>query len=66
VLIGGAEPQDLVVFSAGIGGVAIAQTLGPVKRVVAPSQSVAPMMLEVRSNEPGSSGVVLRQAGPPK
>jgi YVTN family beta-propeller protein len=66
VLTGGAEPQDLVVFSAGIGGVAIAQTLGPLKRVVAPSQSVTPMKLEVRSNEPGSSGVVLRQAGPPR
>ena len=66
VLVGGPEPQDLVIFSAGIGGVAIAQTLGPLKRVVAPSQSVTPMKLEVRSNEPGSAGVVLRQAGPPK
>lgn len=29
VLVGGAHPQDLVTFTADIGGVAIAQTLGP-------------------------------------
>ena len=33
VLVGGAEPQDLVSFGAGIGGVAIVQTLGPLKHV---------------------------------
>jgi len=40
VLVGGTEPQALVVFTAGIGGTAIAQTLGPLKRVIAPSQTV--------------------------
>jgi hypothetical protein len=39
VLIGGSEPQDLVIFSAGIGGTAIAQSLGPLKLAVAQSQS---------------------------
>jgi len=62
VLVGGPEPQDLVVFSAGIGGVAIAQTLGPLKRVVSPSQEAPAMKLELRSDSrPGN--LVLQQAG---
>lgn len=65
VLVGGSEPQDLVTFAAGIGGVAIAQTLGPLKRVVSASQTVTAMKLEVRSNESGSADLVLRQAGSP-
>jgi YVTN family beta-propeller protein len=65
VLVGGPEPQDLVTFAAGIGGVAIVQTLGPLKRVVATSATVTAMKLEVRSNEPGSADLVLQQAGPP-
>jgi hypothetical protein len=39
MLVGGSEPQGLVVLTAGIGGAAIAQTLGPLKHVVAPSQT---------------------------
>ena len=35
VMVGGSSPQDLAVFAAGIGGVAIVQTLGPLKRVIA-------------------------------
>jgi hypothetical protein len=38
MLVGGAEPQELVTFNAGIagiGGAAIAQALGPLKRAVA-------------------------------
>ena len=65
VLVGGAEPQDLVSFAAGIGGVAIVQTLGPLKRVDPRSRSVGARTLEVRSNEPGSGVLVLQQAGPP-
>ena len=60
-LVGGGEPLDLAVFSAGIGGVAIAQTLGPLKHAVAPSQTAPAMKLEVRSNE---DDLVLEQAGP--
>ena len=65
VLAGGYEPQDLAAFAAGVGGVAIVQTFGPLKRVVAGSPAVSALKLEVRSNEPGSDGLVLRQAGPP-
>jgi len=63
VLVGGTESQDLVTFAAGIGGVAITQTLGPLKRMVAPTQTATAMTLEVRSDEPGSTGLVLCQAG---
>lgn len=65
VLVGGSEPQDLATFAAGIGGVAIVQTLGPLKRVIAGSQTATQMKLEVRSNASGAADVVLRQAGPP-
>lgn len=51
MLVGGAEPQELVAFSAGIGGAAIAQALGPLKRAMAPSQSEQTMKLEVRLEE---------------
>ena len=59
VLVGGSEPQDLATFAAGIGGVAIVQTLGPLKRVVSGSQTVTAMKLEVRSNESRSADLVL-------
>jgi YVTN family beta-propeller protein len=51
MLLGGAEPQELVTFSAGIGGTAIAQTFGPLKRAVAPSQTEQAMKLEVRAED---------------
>jgi hypothetical protein len=38
MLVGSADPRELATFSAGIGGTAIAQALGPLKRVMAPSQ----------------------------
>ncbi len=63
VMAGGLEPQDLVTFSAGIGGVAIAQTLGPLKRAVAPSQKAVAMKLELRSTGKGAGDLVLQQAG---
>jgi YVTN family beta-propeller protein len=61
VLIGGSESLDLVVFSAGIGGTAIAQTLGPLKRLVTPSQTIPAMKLEVRSDENGADALILQQ-----
>jgi len=60
MLVGGTEPQELVTFSAGIGGAAIAQALGPLKRAVAPSNLEQTMKLEVRAEESGV-GIVLRQ-----
>jgi YVTN family beta-propeller protein len=60
MLVGGAEPQELVTFSAGIGGAAIAQALGPLKRAMARSQVEQAMKLEVRLEEK-SGALVLRQ-----
>jgi YVTN family beta-propeller protein len=65
VLVGGSAPQDLATFAAGIGGVAITQTLGPLKRVVAGSETVAARKLEVRSDQSGPAGLVLQQSKPP-
>jgi len=60
VLSGGAVPQDLVTMMGGVGGVAIAQTLGPLKRAIAPGQASAPLTLEVRAlDAPGA--VILQQ-----
>jgi YVTN family beta-propeller protein len=59
LLVGSAEPQELATFGAGIGGVAIAQTLGPLKRAVVATQTAPAMTLEVRSAE--GDEVVLRQ-----
>lgn len=61
VLVGGRQQQDLVAFSAGIGGAAIAQTLGPLKRAVAGSTGEEAMELEVRSNQDGHDELILRQ-----
>jgi YVTN family beta-propeller protein len=60
LLVGGAEPQELLTFSAGIGGAAIAQALGPLKRAVAPSQTEQAMKLEVRAEASGGA-LVLQQ-----
>ena len=62
VLVGGTRPQDLVAFTAGIGGVAIAQTLGPLKRAVTETSDGQAMMLEVRSTGTGDD-LILQQAG---
>jgi YVTN family beta-propeller protein len=59
-LVGGAEPQELVAFSAGVGGVAIAQTLGPLKRAITSLQPEQAMRLEVRTGD-GRGAVVLQQ-----
>jgi YVTN family beta-propeller protein len=60
MLVGGEEPQELVTFSAGIGGTAIAQALGPLKRAVAPSNVEQTLKLEVRADASGG-GIVLQQ-----
>jgi YVTN family beta-propeller protein len=62
ILTNGSESQKLVTFSAGIGGVAIAQTLGPLKRLVNPSETAPAMVLEVRSSEMDGNRLVLEQA----
>ena len=62
MLVRGPESQGLVVLTAGIGGVSIAQTLGPLKRVVTGSQTSPAMKLEVRANEGGDGDVILQQA----
>ena len=60
MLVGGEEPQELVTFSAGIGGAAIAQALGPLKRAVAPSNVEQRLKLEVMAEDSGG-GIVLQQ-----
>jgi len=60
VLAGTAEPQELVTFTAGIGGAAIAQALGPLKRTMMPPQVEQAMRLEVRLEET-SGPLVLQQ-----
>jgi YVTN family beta-propeller protein len=61
VLIGGPEPLELVTLKAGIGGVAIVQTLGPLKRAVSASRAGPTMRLELRVANVGGV-TVLRQA----
>jgi hypothetical protein len=60
VLVGAVQAQDLVTFGAGVGGTAIQQTFGPVKRALGPSNGVPSMRLEVRSGESGGE-LVLQQ-----
>jgi hypothetical protein len=64
VLVGESARQDLVVFSAGIGGTAIVQTFGPIKHSFATSQAVPALKLEVRSAERGVGDLVLQQPSP--
>ena len=58
VLVGGPHPQDLVAFTTGIGGAAVAQTLGPLKRAIAESSNEHATTLEVRS---AGGDVILQQ-----
>jgi hypothetical protein len=55
------QPQDLIAFSAGIGGAAVAQRLGPLKRAVAGCPDEGAMKLEVRSSDGGLGELILRQ-----
>ena len=66
LLVGvGLEPEELATFTAGLGGVAIAQTFGPLKRVVKPEAKAPAMKLEVRSGESGEGILVLKQSDAP-
>ena len=62
MLVGGPKPIGLVVFTTGIGGTAIVQTLGPLKQIVSGSENTPALKLEVRSNESGDGNIVLQQA----
>ena len=61
--IGGAGVIGVV--GAGIGGTAIAQTFGPLKRVVAPPHAEEVMKLEVRAEERGGALVLQQPAATP-
>ena len=61
MLVGSGESTGLVVLNAGIGGVSIAQTLGPLKKIVTGSATVPAMKLEVRSGEKGDGNLILQQ-----
>ena len=62
MLVGDGESTGLVVLNAGIGGVSIAQTLGPLKKVVTGSTTTPAMKLEVRAGENGDGNLILQQA----
>jgi YVTN family beta-propeller protein len=63
MLVGGPTPETLTAFTANVGGIAIAQTLGPLKQVVGPSQTTTTAMtLEVRSGDSGDGDLVLQQS----
>jgi YVTN family beta-propeller protein len=61
VLTTGSDSQDLLNFTAGVGGVAVVQTLGPLKRAVTPSQAAPTMTLEVRLKDGDGDQLVLKQ-----
>jgi YVTN family beta-propeller protein len=61
MLVESGEPTALVVLNAGIGGVSIAQTLGPLKKIVTGSTTAPAMKLEVRSGEKGDGDLILQQ-----
>jgi YVTN family beta-propeller protein len=65
ILAGASISDKLLTFTAGIGGIAVVQTFGPLKHAVDPQQPVPAMTLEVRSNEPAENQLVLRQKARP-
>ena len=64
LLVGGTEPVGLVVLTGGIGGVAIDQTFGPLKKVVTGDAAVPAMKLELRAGEKGDGPLILCQREP--
>jgi YVTN family beta-propeller protein len=64
LLVGGPRPEGLILLTAGIGGVAIAQTLGPLKQVATGSTAAPAMKLEVRLGEAGDGPLILCQRDP--
>jgi len=65
MLLGDGDPQGLIVLNAGIGGAAIAQTLGPLKRIASTSTTAPALKLEVRSGEKGDGDLILQQSESP-
>jgi len=61
VLLGDGPVQVLLKFVAGIGGTAIVQTLGPLKRLAREASNAPHMSLQVRSAAPPDNRVVLTQ-----
>lgn len=62
VLAGQGQPQVLAVFQAGIGGTAIPQSFGPLKRAAGKSAPSLPALtLEIRSGTDGVGDLVLRE-----
>ena len=63
VELGDGRPQVLLRFTAGIGGVSIAQTLGPLKRVARDGEKPSGRFLEVRfDSEPEGVPVLVQSA----
>ena len=62
VLLGDGQDQVLLQFTAGIGGVAIAQTLGPLKRLDHTQAKSPQLSLQVRIASEVGSEVILSQA----
>ena len=61
VELGDGPPQVLLKFTAGIGGVAIAQTLGPLKRIVHDGEKSPGNILEVRlDSEPDEEPILIQ------
>ena len=61
VELGDGPPQVLLKFTAGIGGVAIAQTLGPLKRIVHDGEKSPGNILEVRlDSEPDGEPILIQ------
>lgn len=65
MLLGNGKPQGIAVFTAGLGGTAIAQTLGPLKQVAPSHDAAVALKLEVRSAEDGPGDLILQQADAP-
>ena len=61
VLAGDGPEQILLQFKANLGGTAIAQTLGPLKRLDRGGSAVPILTLQVRSASPPSGNVILTQ-----
>jgi YVTN family beta-propeller protein len=61
VLLGDGPDQALLQFAAGIGGVAVAQTLGPLKRLEQSDSASPRLALEVRAASERQGDIILVQ-----
>ena len=62
LLVGEGHSIPLAGLTTGIGGAVIAQTLGPLKHVIAPGEKEPALKLELRVGEKGDGEVVLKQS----